>query len=160
MVLVLAILLVSSACNKSTEEVAPVDDIIGTWTAITVSTKISYNDLSAYDYLIGQGFTNEEANLQVNYQTSGFESYIPFSLTFKENGTYSLLSGSIGDKTGDSSEGTWVLSEDKTTLTIDTIDEIKIITLTTTELAFQLLFESDDYSPELMTYEITLTYEK
>jgi len=157
-ILGVATILATSSCSE-TEEVIPVDDIIGTWTATDVLVDITYNNLSAYDYWISQGATPEEATYQVGYQTRGFGTYIPITIEFLSDGTLTGISGTIGDETGSPFNSTWELSNDRKLLTLDGI-EGSVIMLNKTGLSFQLVFDSDEYSQELMTYAMTLTYIK
>ena len=157
-ILILTMAFSITACEKEKVEI-PVDDIIGTWTATDVSVDITFNNLSAYDYWISQGATPEEATYQVGYQTRGFGTYIPITIEFLSDGTLTGISGAIGDEAGSPFNGTWELSNDRKVLTLDGL-EGSVIALNKTDLSFQLVFDSDEYSQELMTYEMILIYIK
>ena len=158
---VLSILLFIS-CSDEPEIVIPVDDIVGKWTAIAGVTEISYQGMSAYDYWLSQGATPEEAEAQVGYQTRGHGDYVPFSFEFKEDGTYKVILGKVGDTTGVENTGVWELSADRKTLMIDDNESFwpGILQLTAGDFILQFVFDSAEYSQELMTYDITLTYTK
>lgn len=150
-----------SACDKAVQEVIPEpDEFIGTWTATEATTIITYQGMSAYDYWVSQGATPEEATYQVGYQTRGHGDYIPFSIEFKEDGTYNSLSGAVGDVTGSPNDGTWELSDDRKTIIFDGF-EVPVLTLSKSTFSIQLLFDSNEYSMDAeMTYDVTINYTK
>lgn len=160
-ILGLVMLLVLASCDKKEKEVAPIlDDIIGIWTAIEANTIISYQDMSAYDYWISQGYTTDEATYQVGYQTRGHGDYVPIIMEVKTDGTYTSQSGKVGDESGSPNNGTWKLSDDKTILTFDGF-EIPVLTLSKNALTIQLVFDSNEYTMDQeMTYDITISYVK
>ena len=156
----LTALLILNGCTE-TQEVIPVDDIIGEWTAVEGVTEISYQGMSAYDYAISQGALPDEANYWVGYLTRGHGDYIPFSIEFNEDGTYKSLSGKVGDLTGYENTGVWELSTDRKTLMVDDEEYWPVILdLNVSDLILQFNFDSEEYSQELMNYNITLTYSK
>ncbi len=157
-ILTVATLLYITSCGTGPEPPEPaLDPILGKWTATEGVTEISYQGMSAYDYWISQGATPEEAAYTVGYQTRGHGDYIPFSIDFKPDGTYMSLSGAVGDQTGYENTGTWELSADRKTLSFFDM-EVAVLTSTENALSLQFVFDSDEYSQELMTYKITLTY--
>ena len=157
----LAVLL--SGCKKAEEVEVPKDDIIGLWVGTSVTVDITYQGMSAYDYWISQGYTPDEAEWQVGHQARGFSTYTLIQLNFKENGILETLNGEIGDTDGYSHTLNWSLNENRDILTISgeglTLDA-PILELTKSNLSFKLIFDSDEYSQELMTYGIVLTYER
>ncbi len=155
----LTVVLFFTNCSPEPEIFIQPDDIIGKWTAIEGTTEISYQGMSAYDYAVSQGSSHEEATLWVGYLTRGHGDYIPFSIEFKADGTLNSLSGAVGDDTGYPNEGIWKLSDNRKLLTFSGLD-VAVITLTDSDLVLQFVFDSDEYSQELMTYDITLIYIK
>ena len=164
MILVALAVITLNACEEKGQEVTPVpDEIIGTWTATEATTIITYQGMSAYDYWISQGLTPDEATYQVGYQTRGHGDYIPIIIEFKTDGTFNTLMGAVGDNPGSpltgTWEGTWDLNADRTILTLDDFD-MPILVLSKNELTIQLVFDSNEYTMEDMTYDITISYTK
>lgn len=140
--LMIPFLVLVTGCNKDEEDEIATSDIIGKWTISSVSFDIKLGEVSLIDYLIDQyGFTEEEADLYRDLIDSELDSEFEGTIEFKSNQTFVIDIG------GESDTGTWELSADKKTLTLDegtedeTIAEVK--TLTSSQL--HLLFTTNEY---------------
>ncbi len=128
----LAIVLLIASCSKDNDP-KPADLIIGNWTITSANLSIKVGTLSLVEYFKSQGLTDAEAQLYASQITDSFKGdIVSGSLEFKKGGSYSSMSN------GTTSTGTWELSSDGKTLTLDkgTVDGVvfTVNTLTASDL--------------------------
>lgn len=135
-----ACVLALNSCNKD-EDPTPNDLIIGTWKVTNIDATITVNGLTLYNYLISQGFSASEAQLASDQAAAEFEDIGSGNVEIIKGGTYKATDS------GDVSTGTWELTADGKTLTLDkgTVDEQKytVTSLTSSKLSLSADLESN-----------------
>ena len=137
------------------------DMLVGTWTTSSINIELTVGEKSLADYLVEDlGWSEADANFYSQLFEAELESAVDGTLTFNDDGTYD----SNFDDSPD--EGTWSLSADDTTITLDagTSDEvdITIVSITDTTLVVTLgdsEFDDLDDDPETPDEEITIVAE-
>jgi len=126
----LSFVLFFGSCSKDNDP-KPADQIVGNWTISTVNVAMKVGDKSLVDYLVSLGLPSADAQSLAAQLSDGFES-IDGTIEFKKGGTYSSTSA------GTTETGTWELTSDGKTLTMDkgTADAFAftVTTLTSTDL--------------------------
>ncbi|MEK6780764.1 MAG: hypothetical protein AABY93_03610 [Bacteroidota bacterium] len=150
----LGFLLFLANCSKD-DDPTPSDMIVGNWTISTVDLTIKVGSQSLVDYLIAQGLTSSEAQLYATQISDDFKDTAG-NLDIKKGGTYSTTSGGYTDT------GTWELTSDGKTLTLDkgTADEsvFTVTALSSTNLNLTGdLTDTDSGLTLTMHLEIALT---
>jgi hypothetical protein len=148
-----AVLLLAS-CSKDNDPV-PTDLIVGNWQISSVNFTMTVGSQSLVDYLIAQGLSAEEAQVLADEFQTGFAE-IDGTIEIKKGGTYSATTD------GSTETGTWELSSDGKTLTMDkgTAYEIDftITTLTSSNLTMTSeVSESDSGLTVIIRIDISLT---
>jgi hypothetical protein len=133
-------LIALTSCEKDEENLIT-GSIIGEWITGETKVDVTIDGVSMYDYYTNFGFPAEQAQAIVDGFTS--EMTFPSSVEFKEDGTYTAtLSATETD------EGSWTLSDDKKTLTMDAgteyAMEMTVKVLTDTNLEVEAV-ETDSY---------------
>lgn len=109
---------------------SPADNLIGTWTVDNADLTLMVGNQSLSDFLIDAGASQAEAELVIALFEAFLLAEVTGSITFKNDNTY------ISNFGGSPDDGTWNLSADGKTLTLDagTVDEIVIdvVSLTST----------------------------
>jgi len=155
-IFLLSIVLFLGSCSKDSDPTPASDSlIIGNWKFATVDVTLKVGSQSFVDYLIDQGLTPAEAQLFASAFAADYED-LDGTIDIKKGGTYSTTSG------GSTDTGTWALSSDGKTLTLDkgTSDEfvftVKTLTATNLNLSGD---QTDDSGGDTMTihFEIGLT---
>jgi len=116
---ILLISLIMWSCgNENDPSPSSTELILGSWKFSTIDVTLKVGNKSFVDYLIEQGATAEEAELFSSEFASAFEDP-DVEIDFKKEGTYSSTTD------GSTESGTWELSSDGKTLTLDkgTTDE-------------------------------------
>jgi hypothetical protein len=151
-----------SSCNKNNE--SPQSDIIGKWTisSATLAAKINGKTISQY-YTDVLGLSQTDADQLAQAFDNALQQSFTGTVEVKSDKTYTqIISGS-------SKSGTWKLSSDSKTLTLDagTPDEIAYEILTLTKSSLHLKFttsESQDINsdgtPETITIDVDMTLTK
>lgn len=112
--LVLAVVLTCLATSCGDDDPNPVDLIIGTWTLSTYDLQITVGTKSLYDYLKTElGLTDADAQQYEAQTRSDYEYAIFQKIDFARSGFWTVT-----DAQG-TSRGTWLLSSDVKTLTLD-----------------------------------------
>lgn len=152
----IVIVLISLMLLHCSKEIDPTptaaDLIIGNWKISTVAVALKVGSQSFVDYLIDQGFTPSDAQLFASAFALDYED-LDGNIDIKKGGTYQNTSGGSTDK------GTWDLSSDGKTLTLDrataneTIFTVKTLTNTNLNLSAEL---SDDTSGDMLTIFLDL----
>ena len=109
--LVFGVSILFTACEKSSSEDLS-GSIVGTWTIESTSMDATINGVSFIDYYKETfGLTQADADALLKLFKEEFE--MAGSITINADGTYTAVFD------GENDEGTWRLSDDKKTLTID-----------------------------------------
>lgn len=151
------------SCDNNDDDPKASSDLIGTWTVESSSVDMIIGDQSIIEFLMEMlSITQEEAE-----QFAGFylEDYGEFegTITFKDDNTY------VADFGDGIDTGTWKLSSDSKTLTLDqgTDDEaaVNVITLNSTKLEIEISEESmedidEDGIDDEISIKITMTLKK
>ncbi len=128
------------ACSeKDDEEVATAGKLIGVWTYSSSEVSMTINDKSIKDYYREEfGLTEEQAQ-EMEDQFTEDNEYLEtvFTMEFKADKKYIMM-----DTDDETSEGSWELSSDGKTLTIDG-EEVIIKTATSSKLSI-----IEEYSQE------------
>ncbi|MDN4165881.1 DUF4923 family protein [Cytophagales bacterium LB-30] len=155
-----------SACNNDEEkETAANAALVGTWEESATTFEYTINDQSLVDYLVDElDLSEAEAEAYANLLEDVYGELLmsDLTVTFNSNNTYS---STVDGETG---TGTYALSADKKTITLDagTQDEsvmsVKSLTATQMVVAQELGFQDDlneDGTDEdiLVSVEMTLT---
>lgn len=111
--------------------------LVGTWTTSTIDITLTVDDKSLTDYLVEDlGWSESDADFYTQLFEAELESSVDGTLTLNADNTYD------SDFDDSPDDGTWSLSADETTLTLDagTIDEvdITIISITGTSLVVSI----------------------
>jgi len=118
------------------------DELIGKWTITSSTYEITVNGDNIIQYLMeAMGLTETEAEEFAEFFFSDMGA--TGTIEFKSDGTYVAISD------GETDEGTWVLSSDNKTLTMDKGTEyeaaIAVISLTSTKAVMEFTqTETDD----------------
>lgn len=152
----MGILLILANCKKDSDPIPmPIDLIIGNWTVSTFNLTIKVGTQSFVDYLIAQGMTASDAQIYAAEITSDYGPG-PENINIKKGGMYSYTSQ------GSTDTGTWELTADGKTLTLDkgTAAELDftVTTLSSTNLNLNgNLTDSDSGVTITLQYELGLT---
>jgi len=157
-----------SSCNNDDEN-TPSDLLIGEWTFSTATMELSIDGKTLVQYLMDEGeLTEAEAEIYADLIFGMVEDEFVLEstvvITIKSNGTYLITDPSSGND-----DGTWELSGDGKTLTLDkgTVDEMvfDIVSLTSSTLVIISNQEveddlNDDSVNETMAISIEMTLNK
>lgn len=152
-----------AGCNGDENGDEEVSDLVGFWTNSNIEIDLSVGGQSLLDLLILGGFSEEEANLIIADIESQVMDEIggTGTIEIRSDGTY------ISNFGGTSDDGTWNLSSDEKTLTLDagTIDEIvlNVTSLTSNMLIItqtEITEEEFEGIPVEILIEITMTFAK
>ena len=159
--LVLITGLILSSCSK---EDTPTDNLIGTWTAGTATFTATVGDKTLVQYFTDEmGLTAVEAQQFATLFTMGMQESFTGTIQFKSDGTY------VDNMGGTTDTGTWSLSSDSKTLTIDSSSEppmdLDVIELTSSKLHLNVSETesedlNDDGTPETLAISIDVTFTK
>lgn len=106
--------LLLARCSEDNAPMTSNPDIVGTWTASDWDIDASVGGVSAIDYLVDVvGMSPTQAAFAYAYWEGEIKSELVGSITFNADHTYSSTFGGSPDS------GTWDLSSDLTTLTLD-----------------------------------------
>ena len=111
--------------------------LVGTWTTSTTDISLTVGDKSLGDYLVEDlGWSQEDADFYTAFYEAELESAVDGTLTLNADNTYT----SNFDDSPDS--GTWNLSADESTITLDEgADEVQItlnsVTATTLDVTLE-----------------------
>ena len=161
-ILVLMAGLILQACTKEDED-KPSDLIVGTWTATTPTIAITVNSQTLVQYYTSEGLSTADAQAAAAMVNAMVAQGFTGTLQVKSDGTY------VANFGGEADAGTWSLSEDGKTLTIDSNTDvamtISIVELTSSKLSLQTTETesadlNDDGTEETMTMNITLNFSK
>ncbi len=152
--------LILSSCKKDS---TPTKDIVGTWTTGTVSVNAMVGDKTLAQYFMDDaGLSNVVAQTYADAFSQTSQQALAGTLDIKKDGTYTSTMG------GSTDSGTWSISADGKTLTIDSNNDVpytfNIVELTSNKLHITMT-ENDsedlngDGTPETITItaDITLT---
>ncbi len=150
-----------SACKK--DESSP-KNIVGTWTAGTVTYTTMVGDKTLNQYLIDNlGLSSVEAQLYAAIFDQTTKQSLSGTIQIKSDGTYTSTLGGSNDT------GTWSLSPDGKTLTIDSDNDspviLNVVDLTSTKLHVTFT-ETDsedlneDGTPETLTVNADIIFNK
>lgn len=134
------------SCDKDKDGNGGSSDLVGIWTVTSSSFEITINNVDVIDYLMAaMELTEEEAEMFVDMFFS--DMGMTGTIEFKSDGTY------ITKSDGETDTGTWKLSSDKKTLTMDdgTADEVNatVVSLTSSKLVVEFTeSESDDWDED------------
>ena len=122
-----------SACEKDKDDKANEKDLIGLWTINSSSTEMTVNGKDMIDFLVDEmGFTQSEAEQFATF----YETELTGTMEFKSDGTYKAIDD------GDTTEGTWELSSDKTKIIMDKgtadEDEASIISFSSSKMTLEI----------------------
>ncbi len=157
-----------SSCNND-DETSPSDLLIGEWTFSSASMDLTINGKTLVQYLMDEGeLTESEAEILVDSLYGMIEDdFVPEStvvITIKSDGTYLITDPSSGND-----DGTWELSADGKTLTLDkgTEDEMifEVVSLSDSKLVIVSIQElEDDFNEdtvdEILAIELKMTLNK
>ena len=153
--------LIFTACSKDS---TPEEDLIGTWTveSATFTAMIGSKTLTQY-FIDEMGLTAVEAQQFTAIFNAMMEQTFTGTIQFKSDNTYTSNLG------GDADNGTWSLTVDGKTLTIDSSTDdpitLDIIELTSEKCKLEMLQSisedlNDDGTPETITVTINATFTK
>jgi hypothetical protein len=149
------------SCDKDED---PEDELVGTWTSETSTFSAMVNDVTMAQYFTDVlGLTASDAQIYANLFSATLQQNFTGTITFMADKTYT---SSFGGRT---ESGTWNMSADGQTLTIDpTSDEpseLEIVKLTSDELELHWTeitsedLDEDDID-ETITIDITLRFSR
>ncbi len=152
---------VLAACSKKN---GTSNDLVGTWTAgtSTITAMVGNKTLTQY-FTVVLGLSDSVAQAYTNLFNQTAQQSIAGSFQVKSDGTYTSTLGGTNDT------GTWKLSSDGKTLTVDSSSELPItfnvVDLTSNKLhvTFSQTDSEDlngDGIPETITINIDLTFTK
>jgi hypothetical protein len=153
--LIIIIGLVLSGCSK--KDSSSTDNLIGTWTAGTVTFDAMIGDMTLTQYFTDvAGYNATEAAQYTALFNAFLQQSFMGTIQINPDGTYTSTMGGSGDS------GTWSLSDDGKTLTINSSTDIpmdvKIVELTSNTLHIQMTgTESDDLNGDSVNETISLT---
>jgi len=107
----ISIVLFFGSCSKDNDP-GSADLIVGNWTISTVNITMKVGDKSLVDYLVSQGLAQADAESFAAQLSDGYGS-ADGTIEIKKGGTYSSTSSGVTDT------GTWELTSDGKTLTLD-----------------------------------------
>lgn len=151
------------SCNNDDDDPKASNDLIGTWTVESSSIEMIIGDKSITEFLMEMlSISQAEAELFADLY---LEDYGDFdgTITFKDDNTY------VADFGDGVDTGTWKLSADGKTLTLDqgTADEtdVQVITLSSVKLEIEISESSmedidDDGIDDEVSVNISLTLKK
>lgn len=138
---------------------SPADNLIGTWTVDNVNITAMVGNQSLTDFFINEGgLTEEQAALAYTLFETFLKAEVTGSITFKDDNTYVSSFGGSPD------DGTWNLSSDGKTLTLDagTVDEVDIEVVTLTNSTANMIFAQtvlQDLDDDPMTPDVPVDVE-
>jgi hypothetical protein len=151
------------SCNNDDDDPKASNDLIGVWTVESSSIEMIIGDKSIIEFLMEMlSITQEEAELFADIYLSDYGAF-EGTITFKDDNTYAADFGDGVDT------GTWKLSSDGKTLTLDqgTDDEtdVQVITLSSVKLQIEITEASmedidDDGTDDEVSVKISLTLKK
>jgi hypothetical protein len=166
-VLIGALFILLAGCSSDDGTPAPVSDLVGgTWTVSNVDLVYTVGAQSLKDYLVNvEGYTPAEADFAIAFLEVLLLDELDGTISFNANNTYNSNFGGSPD------DGTWSLSADGKTLTLDagTIDEevVTINSLTSSNCNLTISMDEledvddDPSTPDvLIKIEATLTLTK
>ena len=154
-------LLILTQCGGDDEGDSNVDDLIGTWTASSVTFEFDIGGQTLTQFFQDAfGISEADAQLLVDAFEQGFDG----TIQFKEDNTYD------SSFDGDIETGTWTLSSDAMTLTLDPDLEddntvFNVVTLNSSTLIISLTeTEMEDFdgggTEETLTITLELSFDK
>lgn len=158
------IMCVFVSCNKDDEEPRPADLILGKWTVSSADMDLMFDNKNLVQYLVDElGLSQNEAIAFNNLLEDALLEFFVGTIDFKQDHTYTINMG------GETDSGTWNLSADGKTLTMDaeTIDETiaTIISLDSSTLKIEMSQHAEedldeDGTTEQLIMKITMTLNK
>ncbi len=153
--------IILSSCKK--DETSS-NDIVGTWTSGTATYTATVGDKSLNQYLMDDlGLTTFEAQAYEAAFNQFTQQSLAGSIELKKDGSYTSTLGGSNDS------GTWSLSDNGKTLTIDSDTDapltFNVVSLTSDKLHVtytetQSEDLNEDGTPETVTIDIDLTFNK
>lgn len=125
------------ACSEDEDEQIVRSALVGLWTVTDSEINMSIGDQTLAEYLINEnGLSEDNATLAAALFEAFYKAELNGQIEFFADNTYH------SNFTNDQEEGTWELSADGKTLTLNknTIDEFDLIVNTLTESALELSF--------------------
>jgi hypothetical protein len=153
--LVIVIGLVLSGCSK--KDSATTDNLVGTWTAGEVTFDAKVGDMTLTQYFTDvAGYTATEAAQYTALFNAFLQQSFVGTLQIKSDGTYTATLGGSGDS------GTWSLSDDGKTLTINSSSDVpmdvEIVELTSNTLKVRMTgTQSEDLNGDDVNETITIS---
>jgi Lipocalin-like domain len=153
-------------CSEDNAGMPAGTDIVGTWTTSQSEIDASAGGMSAHDYLVNVvGLSPTDATVYYAIWEAQLKTELVGSITFNSDHTYTSNFGSSPD------DGTWTLSSDNKTLTLDsgTADEqvLEVTMLTGSTLVVVLNqdipvdLDNDPNTPDIpVTTAATITLTK
>jgi hypothetical protein len=148
------------SCKKDSNK----EDIVGTWTYDNATFSTMIGSKTFQQYMIDElGLTAAEAQAYETLFNEQMKQSFTGSIVVKSDNTYSSTMG------GESDTGTWSLSSDKSTLTIDSDKDVPVtvdvIELTGSKLHLQQVQTTQedinqDTIPETITVTVDLYFKK
>lgn len=115
-----------AACSSDNDgdKMITADNLVGTWTTSSINVDASVGDQSLTDYLVNEiGLSPAEAAAQYGLFVAALQSEVTGSLTLNADNTYESSFG------GSSDSGTWSLSSDEKTLTLNEGSDVIEVTI-------------------------------
>lgn len=155
-----AFIIVFTGCKDEENGGSPeVNNLLGTWTVDNVDISAMVGGQSLTDWFINVGGLSAE-NAAIAYAI--FETFllaeVSGSITFKDDNTYVSSFGGSPD------DGTWSLSSDGKTLTLDagTVDEVQINVISLTNSTAHMVFAQqilEDLDDDPLTPDVPIDVE-
>ncbi len=153
--LVIVIGLVLSGCSK--KDSASTDSLVGTWTAGTVTFDATVGDMTIAQYFTDvAGYTATEAAQFTALFNAFLQQSFVGTIQINSDGTYTSTLGGSGDS------GTWSLSADGKTLTINSSSDVpmdvEIVEMTSNTLKIHMTgTESQDLNNDQVNETINIS---
>ncbi|MEZ5197100.1 MAG: DUF4923 family protein [Bacteroidales bacterium] len=139
--LMLSMVLVSS-CKKETEDEKTQNDLIGTWNIDNSTADLSVGGVDLVTYMTTNfEYTEQEAQMLVNFFTSGIEAGNQGTINFKDDNTYQFTNSEGVEN------GTWSINNDGNTLVLvyeNETDNLTIVSLSSSNLKLRIPTETED----------------
>jgi len=152
------------SCNNDDEEPSPADLLVGKWTISSTTMDLAFDNKNLVQYLVDElGLSQLEATAFNDMLEDALLEFFVGTIDFKQDHTYTINMG------GETDSGTWSLSADGQTLTLDadTIDETEamIISLNSSTLAIEMTQHAEedldeDGITEQLIMKISMTLNK
>ena len=154
------IVFITASCGEDDDaDSAGTADITGVWAITSSYVEINVGDKSFVDYLVDVvGVPEADAEEFLDLFKEDFTEGFPETIEFKSDNTYTV------NTDGDTESGTWSLSSDGNTLTLDagTTDETDLDVISLSSTAMKIGFteeESEDFDDDGVDEIISITFE-